>query len=240
MTVDFDFKSDLQLDTGKGLLSLQNITVSAQQLELAGSINASGLNTSPSYQGELAINSLNPGALLPALGFALPSPTDSRVLKSLTGQLQFSGTDKTLQLPKINLQLDDSKLQGNVKISSFKNMASRFSLSIDSLDLDRYMPVNETQQSPDGQNSQSGISSSNEALLLPLAALRELNTNGRLRIGKLVTSGLQIDNLDAKIVAHNGFISLKSLTGNLYERHGQHRRTQQHAANQFQQTLHRH
>ena len=44
MTLDLDFKSDFQLDTGKGQLSLQNLTVSGPQLELDGNINANGLN----------------------------------------------------------------------------------------------------------------------------------------------------------------------------------------------------
>ncbi|MEH6359000.1 MAG: AsmA family protein, partial [Pseudomonadales bacterium] len=216
ITLDLDFKSDFQLDTGKGQLALQELVISGPQLSLSGAFNANNLNDSLSYLGKLSINSLNPSALLTALNIEHPTTTDSRVLKSLSGQLQFSGTDNSLKLPKISLKLDDSKLIGNLSVSSFKNMASQFLFNIDSLDLDRYTPASESQQSANQQSGQSSTSGSADALLLPLAALRDLNTNGRLRIGKLIASGLQIDNLDAKVAAYNGFISLKSLTVDLY------------------------
>ena len=215
-SLDVDFKSDFELDTGKGQLALQELIISSPQLSLSGAFNANNLNDSPSYMGKISINNLNPSALLTALNIQPPTTTDSRVLKSLSGKLQFSGTDNSLKLPKISLKLDDSKLTGHFSVSSFKNMTSNFLLNIDSLDLDRYTPASDSQQSTNQQNNQNTTSGSADALLLPLSALRDLNTNGRLRIGQLIASGLQIDNLDAKVAAYNDFISLKSLTGDLY------------------------
>jgi len=209
MAIELDLKSDLQFDSNKGQFTLKNLTLRGPQLDLIGDINTSSLDGLASYQGQLDINTLKPGSLLSTLGFELATPADEKTLNSLTGQIQFSGTNKSLQLPKINLQLDDSKLQGNLKFTDFNSMASSFSLNVDSLDLDRYLPA----KPPSEQDNQS---TSPNALLLPLAALRNLNTNGRLHIGKLIASGHQIDNLDANVVAYNGFINLKSLTGNLY------------------------
>lgn len=213
LALDMEIKTDFQLDTGKGQLALQNLAVNGSGVKLTGALNAKGLNESPSYLGNIAISQLNPGTLLPAVGVELPKPASSNVLKSLTGGFDLAGTDNSLQLSKINLKLDDSSLQGEAGISSFKNMASRFALTIDSINLDHYIPAPQAAQSKEKTNTPN---TSSEALLLPVAALRELNTNGRLRIGKLIASGHQIDNFDASVVSANGFINLKNLTGNLY------------------------
>jgi len=212
ISLDLDIKSDFQMDTGKGQAALQNLTISASGLELKGAMNASGLKNSLSYLGKLSINQLNPGALLPAMGIELPKIASPKVLKSLTGGFDFNGTDNSFKLANINLKLDESTLKGSAETKSFSNMASRFSLDIDSLNLDSYLPATESSQTEE----ETASTNTSEALLLPLAALRDLNTNGRLRIGKLIASGHQIDKLDANLAAVNGFVSLKSLTGNLY------------------------
>lgn len=211
-----DLQSVLLLDTGKGELKLNQLSVSSTDLQLNGSLKASNLNTAANYSGELVLGKANLKNLLPELGVELPDTSNSEALKSLTGSLDFQGNEQQLDLPKLDLQLDKSKLSGNLKITSFDTLTNRFNLSVDQLNLDHYLPAASDDEASSGQakNSQP---TSGEALLLPIAALHDLNTNGRLRIGQFTASGHQIDNLDASVTAHNGFISLKSLTGNLYD-----------------------
>lgn len=213
-----DLQSDLLLDTGKGELKLNQFSVSSTDLQLNGSLKASNLNTAANYSGELVLGKANLKNLLPELGVELPDTSNSEALKSLTGSLDFQGNKQQLDLPKLALQLDKSKLSGNLKITSFDTLANRFNLSVDQLNLDHYLPADSDDKDEDGSGQTANSQpTAGEALLLPLAALHDLNTNGRLQIGQFTASGHQIDNLDANIAAHNGFISLKSLTGNLYE-----------------------
>ena len=210
-----DLQTNLKLDTAKQTLRLDNLSLTSANLQLTGNVSATQINSAPDYKSTLTLSNTNLRALLPELGIEPPATADSQALSSLTGQLDFQGNSQQLSLPKIALQLDDSKLQGNLKLTSFKNLASSFTLYIDTLNLDRYLPADTNDTSGNSQNTPVPGNTS-AALLLPLAALRDLNTSGRLRIGKLIGSGQQIDNLDARVAAHNGFINLKSLTGNLY------------------------
>jgi len=215
IALDLDLKSDFQVDTGKGQLAFQEMTLTGSELELKGAMNVNGLNDKLSYLGKLTVHQLNPNALLTSMGIDTPSTAKTNVLKSLTGQLDFKGSDQDFQLSNINLKLDDSTLKGSAGINSFSSLASRFALTIDSLNLDNYLPT-DTTASTANQETQGNVSTA-EAQLLPLDTLRDLKTQGHLRIGTLVASGHQIDNFDANISANNGFINLKSLTGNLYD-----------------------
>jgi AsmA protein len=210
----FDLQSELRLDTGAGELTLNKLALSAPELQLNGDIKAQGLNSDMTYSGQLKLGKADLKTLLPKLAIDLPDSADKQVLKSLTGEVAFQGSEKQFDIPKIALQLDDSTLSGSLKINDFDTLANRFDLTIDRLNLDRYLPADTGSESPSSKSSQP---TSADALLLPLALLHEINTNGRLRIGQLEASGQQISNLDASVTANNGFINLKSLTGNLYE-----------------------
>jgi|GEM_PF-1196748 len=214
IALDLDLKSDFQVDTGKGQLAFQNLALKGSELDLKGAMNVSGLKGTLSYVGKLTINQLNPSALLASMVIDTPSTAKTNVLKSLTGKLDLKGSDHDIQLSNINLKLDSSTLKGNAGLNSFSSLASNFELTIDSLNLDNYLPADATSSA--AREETQGNASADEEPLLPLNTLRELKTQGRLRIGKLIASSHQIDNLDATISAANGFINLKSLTGNLY------------------------
>ncbi len=217
ITLDLDLKSDFQVDTGNGKLALQNVAIKSSKLDLKGAMNVNGLNDTLSYVGSLTINQLNPSALLFSMGIETPTQAKTGVLKSLTGQLDLKGSDRDLQLNNINLKLDDSTLKGNAGINAFSSLASHFALVIDSLNLDNYLPADASSPNATTNKETQGNASTDETPLLPLDTLRDLKTQGRLRIGTLIASGHKIDNFDATISAANGFINLKSLTGNLYD-----------------------
>ena len=71
------------------------------QLQLEGNVKAVNLNTATTYSGKLALNKANLRKLLPELGIDLPENSDSQTLQSLTGQLDFQGDQKQLNLPKL-------------------------------------------------------------------------------------------------------------------------------------------
>jgi len=215
IALDLDLKSDFQVDTGKGQLAFQNLSLKGSELDLKGAMNVNGLKGTLSYVGKLTINQLNPSALLTSMGIDAPSTAKTNVLKSLTGKLDLKGSDQDVQFSNINLKLDSTTLKGSAGIKPFSSLASRFALTIDSLNLDNYLPA-DTKSSAASEETQ-GKANASEAPLLPLDTMRDLQTQGRLRIGKLIVSGLQIDNVDATVSAANGFINLKSLTGNLYD-----------------------
>jgi len=214
MALDLDAKADFQFDSGKGQAALQNLSIASQALEIQGAVNINYLNDATSYLGKLTINQLNPRRLLENLNIDVTHAHNS-ALNSLSGLLDFKGTENDIQITNLNVKLDDTNLKGNAGINSFNNLASNFSLMIDQINLDSYLPP--TQVEPASQANSPTSSSAPEVDLLPLDTLRELNTRGDLRIGKLIASGLQIDNLNAKLRAANGFINLQSLTASLYE-----------------------
>jgi AsmA protein len=73
----------------------------------------------------------------PRLGFALPVTRDAKALSQLSATLQFSYDAKAMTLSHLQARLDDTTLQGNLKLLN-ESDAIQFDLAVDQIDLDRY------------------------------------------------------------------------------------------------------
>ncbi len=81
-------------------------------------------------------------------------------------------TPRSAALSKLDLQLDDSRSAAIWRIDDFDTLASRFDLTADHLDLDRYLPA------PAAADSTSAVAAPAE---IPVQTSGTLSTSGRLR-----------------------------------------------------------
>ena len=135
-----------------------------------------------------------------------------------------------LQLKGLVLTLDESRFDGDLKLTGFEKPAVEFALKLDQIDLDRYTaasssaadssPAAATTASPASATSGSGgvaaVTEKTASPGLPLKALRGLNLNGSLAIGKLKVSNLRVQDVVVKVVAKDGVIQLAPATLALY------------------------
>jgi len=117
-------------------------------------------------------------------------------------------------LNNIDLKLDDSRLTGNFSIPDLQKLALRFELTLDALDLDRYLP---SSRPPAGAPAKPADAAATAAPAeLPLAALRSIDADGKLRIGKLKSFGIRTSDIALDITAHQGLIALAPAGASLY------------------------
>ena len=211
MTLDIDLSADFQIDTAADKLAMQKVTLESPEFAISTALNANDLNSNLSYISNINIQRLNPKALLKSLNITTPETSSNNALNSLTGRFDLKGSSSNLLLSNIHLKLDETLLRGEAGITDLSKLATQFALTIDSLNLDHYLPPSNKNE----QDQTTGQSSGNEPLL-PLDQLRDLRTQGQLSIGKLIASGQQIDNLKVTMKAANGFINLSQLTADLY------------------------
>ncbi|MFO1354724.1 MAG: AsmA family protein [Gammaproteobacteria bacterium] len=207
----------LTLDTGQMAGSIRSFDVDASGLgaRLAlrggGRLGAKG----SSLAGTLALEPVSPRSLLAALGEPAPHTADPQALTRLGGSAAWALGSDSLDLQKLDLRLDDTRLSGSLGIHGFDKPATRFDLRADQLDLDRYLAPSAGKAAGSGEAG-SAAGTKTAADDIPVATLRSLRLDGRIAIGKLVFAGTHLDEVSATLQADGGRLRIDPLSARLY------------------------
>lgn len=128
--------------------------------------------------------------------------SDASALKSLSFTSSFSCGISGLSLHDLNVNLDDSKLYGDIAITSFTEPSYRFDLNLDTINLDRYLP--KTSEHSDDSTNNAGL-----ALAAPIPIFKKLTANGVLRADKIQANGAQLSDVRLDIESKNKQVIIK-------------------------------
>ena len=220
--IDLAIAGDVKADLEKQTVDVSALLIQIQDLAIESTLNASHvLSDNPSFTGNFIIKPFNLRRLTKQLAIELPIMADDTTLELVQLSSQLSGSDNHISLNDLQVQLDQSTLTGQLAIKNFDKPAIKFTLALDDIDADRYMPPaleedenNTEQATPAATPSSTGAASDNK---LPLATIRGLNLKGSFDIGKLKISGMHSDNIHINIAADKGVIKLHPLSANLYQ-----------------------
>lgn len=207
-------KTDMVADTGADTLKLDNLDISGPAMAAKGSVSVTAMQTNPAARGTLSIAETNPKTL--ASMFASPiETTDPTAMTRASGELTFSYTDGALKLDPLNVKLDESSLSGHVHVLEAAGPTVRTKLTLDQIDLDRYMPPASTNSTAAGAKPAKGAASAPGED--PFAALRSLDLIGEFAIGKLTVNKARLSNVTTTIVSKKGVLKVEPIAANLYE-----------------------
>lgn len=202
---------DAALDLAADTIVLSSLVLEALGVRLDGRIDGAGLRESPAFAGRLSTTGFDPRAVLRSLGESAPVTADPTALGRASLSLDLEATPDSIMLRDIDLRLDDSRLSGEAGVADLSRQALRFDLVLDAIDIDRYLPPD----APDGAAT-PGSAAGAAAGGAPPEALRELDMQGRLRIGSLVVSGLSVSDIDINARAEGGLVRLAPMSAALY------------------------
>lgn len=208
-----DVAADLQNQTVK----LSALVLQVLDLMVKGDVNISKLlSDNPVFSGDINIDAFNLRQLAKQLAIELPPMADDSTLELVQLKTQLEGSSNSINAKSLNLTLDQSNLSGSIVVKDFANPAINFKLTLDEIDVDRYLPPVEKGEktavaAPPAASAAAGASQ------LPLETLRQLNAKGVLDIGKLKISGTHSENIHVELNAANGDIKLKPMSANLYQ-----------------------
>jgi uncharacterized protein involved in outer membrane biogenesis len=215
----FDVKGDGEIDLAAGRAVFTGITATAAELSATGEIQATGLDTEPRVGGTVALAGASPRVLAGLAGVVLPATRDPKALGSVAGEASFSAGGDSLDVERMRIKLDDSTIEGSLRLPSAAAPGMAFDVTVDTLDVDRYLPPTQD-GAKDAGPAASPIASPGAAAAgaaqLPVEQLRALDLDGRLRVGALRASGLSLSRLDASVRAKDGLIRLQPLRAALY------------------------
>lgn len=211
MTLQLD--SDISADLGAQTLRVASLQLEGPGLQATGEIQGQDILEAPRFEGVIDIPAFQPRALFEALALPPVATTDPKALETASLKLEFQATDNTLKVSRLTGALDETRLGGHATIRGFTTPAVAFALTLDAIDVDRYLPPGEADAPP---ATPAGAAAAG-ALDLPVEDLRALDLQGSLAIGKAVVSGLTIADFSAKLSARKGLISLAPVQATLYE-----------------------
>jgi len=206
--------------------SLTNLTLSTLDIELAISLTAKNILGDLSSTGTLSTNQINPKKLLSKLQIALPKMSDNEVLQKAKLKFNFAANLNDnpdlnkIDLTKLTVAFDDSKLTGTVSVANFSKPKLRYKLHFDEINIDRYLPppvkLGSTASSGKTQNTKT-IAKPEQDLPIPVELLRTLDIKGNFTLAKVTVSKLKSRDIKLTIRAKNGNIRIYPLLAKMYQ-----------------------
>lgn len=187
-----------QLDFAQDKLNIPGIDIEYANIRLKTPLTGTQISSqSANYSGQVTISPFNVAEFFQQLGGGLENQANNRL--SVTTDWSMRG--QVVSLKNINAQLDDSYLTGVVTISDLDRLAGDFSLQLDQINLDQYLPASETQ----GSANESGGTVDFGYL------------DGEITVGQLTAMGTRLDNIKLHITTRGNELSLQPLTADFYQ-----------------------
>ncbi|AXQ31049.1 AsmA family protein [Solimonas sp. K1W22B-7] len=205
---------DFSYDGAKGNMAFQQGALAVAGLDLKTSIIGEGLGEggTPRLHGPISVAPFNPRPLMQQLGIKLET-ADPEVLKNVSLAANYSGSFTSARFNDLNMKLDQTTMRGMFGISNFKAKAMEMGLKIDEINADRYLPPKKPGQ--EKPVAAAGNKNFNDQPL-PTEALKKLNANGTLDIGKLTINGMKLSNVSLKLSGAPGATQAQDISAQLY------------------------
>lgn len=201
--------ADLQAQTAE----VSDLRLETLGMQLTGQAAATGLLGDLRVNGSIASDRFSPRDLMQRLAIAAPETSDDNVLDKAELRAGFAATKDSAQLEDLIVVLDDTTLKGTASVAGFARPAVRFGLTVDAIDVDRYLPPT---PAPVPAPAGGGAAAADTPIELPMALLRSLDLDGTADVGEVIVSGVVLSDIHATVRAKNGLIRLDPMGLTLY------------------------
>jgi AsmA protein len=178
-------------------------TLSYSGAHFSGSAQATKIIDDLSVNGSVTLAPLVLREMEPRLGFSLPKTRDPKVLSQLSATTDFAFDPQGLALTHLQLRLDDTQIQGSLKLLAGDTTALQFDLIADQIDLDRY-------RAPPG-----GPVAEESAPAAPASPERAWDANGTLAIQSAKVARLDLSNVRVTVAAKDKVMHLSPVEAQL-------------------------
>lgn len=206
------------VDLERQTLEMPELTLDALGLNISGVASGTGIGgPDPRFEGTLDIAEFVPVDVIQALGQKPPHTTDASVLGKAGAALQWKATTHYAEASSLQLQLDDTRVTGRLRVADFAKPALDFTVQVDQIDLDRYLPPREKEAA--STPASPGGAAAGGAETLPVEVLRGLNLAGTVRVGSLKAYNLRSSDIEFTIKSKDGLLRVHPAVASMYEGH---------------------
>ncbi|MDX1406220.1 MAG: AsmA-like C-terminal region-containing protein, partial [Woeseiaceae bacterium] len=206
---NFDSRS-MSVNAADGTLDLGEMDLSVLGISMSANVEPFAYSQELQAKADLSVAEFSLVEVLQLLGIEPPATADAKALSRIAFNARATVTDKQVSFESMSLDLDDSTMVGMLALPLTEDGAIRFDLNIGSINLDGYMAP------PDAAGAARDEESPDD-FELPVEAIRSLNANGSLKIGRAMLSGLEFTNLELGLRNQDGRLRLHPLAAELYD-----------------------
>jgi len=199
----------LRLSVPEQRFELPAFVLESEGARLEGDLRGEQLLMSPALSGTLRGTEIPLRALLARVGMTVETQ-DPSALAAADLATGFEARPGRLVLQSLELRIDETTVRGSLDLAAAPG-TTRFDLEVGTLDIDRYLPP-----TTDAAGSGNGGAGAAAAVVLPVALLREVESEGRLRVRHLASAGLDLEELDVRLRSSEGRVSLAPIRARLY------------------------
>ena len=196
----------LEADLAQQTLAAPQFVLQVAGAELNGALAGTKIVDAPAFTGSLALKPVSPRELMRELEAEEPRTTDPKALSTLAFESKLKATDKSVNLEDLKLTLDDSTMTGRLGVEDLDTLAIRFDLTVDQIDIDRYLEPEDKDEKP----------AEEEPVELPVEGLEALNARGTLAIGALKLAGIKMSAVKVGLDAKEGLTRINPSQSKLY------------------------
>ncbi len=199
---------------GKGQVPLELTVEAAGQLKLLVKGTLENLLAGPRADLAIDVAEFSPRKLMAEFGQSPPATADPKTLERLAVKAAVKAGADTVSIRDGSLELDQSKLNFNLTAKEFSKPNLAFSLNLDQIDLDRYLPP---PAEVNGPGAPSGAPVAAAGPKTDYGPLRKLVMDGSVKIGRLVVSKAKLQDVNLKLTARDGVLSIDPFDLKLYQ-----------------------
>ncbi|NOZ52698.1 MAG: AsmA family protein [Gammaproteobacteria bacterium] len=215
-SISAQLSTEITADIAQQQLFVKQFTLQTLGLDLKGQLQANQFLETPQYAADFTLATFNLRELLKKLEITLPPMNDDKAMSSLALDFEFKGDTNNLELQTLNIKLDDTTITAQSTISQFNQPAIQFTLKVDNINVDRYLPpIAEPATATTAPEPSTVSETPPEPLPIPSEFLRTLNVDGELTVQQLTVSKLQSDNINIRLKAKHGIVDINPLNLNL-------------------------
>ncbi|MCX7082514.1 MAG: AsmA family protein [Methylococcales bacterium] len=207
--------ANMLLDKSTQTVKVSNLKLVADDVVISADLSGTYLDEHYAIQGPVILSSFNPREVMARLGIKIPELQDKQALTQSALHFNLSATDNTLDLQELNLSIDNSQINGFVRLLSFVEPAITIKLAADHFDVDHYLPSAKSHTTSKWISPVVAMALSSYAL--PSDLLRKLNIDGQLSLASLKLNGLTLNDYQLSLNTSNGLINAQQSAKSFYQ-----------------------
>ncbi len=195
-------------------LKLSELNINLGEFKFKADLNAD-LRTPEKINLTATIANFNVAKFLHKMEINLPKMADEKALTDFEVVFKLQANTEQVNISDLVLKLDESTLKGSIKISNFIKPTVQFDLSVDRINIDRYLPPKNS------QISKKIVTPASTAIIgvsaIPIEMLKNLDIAGQIIIKQLKVNDLKMQELTLKLDAKKGIIQSNQTIKQFYK-----------------------
>ncbi len=197
------------LNLGEQTWTSEDTRVKLGDMNLRARTRVTGISSKPSVTADIAVPAFNLRQLFSQLNM-LPETADAKAMTVVELDASVSASPDALSVSGLKARMDDTRLEGSLSATLGRAPNYSFDIRLDALDADRYLP-------PPKVGAQPAVSTPGAAAaVVPVDALKALNLDGKLALGKLKIANARLSDVRVEARAKDGLLTLNPLSAALY------------------------